>query len=343
MQANTIDLRSDTVTKPSKEMREAMMHAEVGDDVFGEDPSINALQDYAAHLFGMEAALFCSSGTQTNQIGIKLHTQPGSEVICDARSHVYLYEGGGIAFNSGASVKLIQSERGMFTANDVLNSINEDNVHFPNTQLVCIENTVNKGGGACWDWEEILKIKAVCQQYNLPFHLDGARLFNALVAKNQNPRDYGNVFDTISICLSKGLGAPVGSLLLGSAKHIYQAKRIRKVMGGGMRQAGFLAAAGLFALQNNIDKLATDHAHAKYIESILKEQSWVEYIYPVETNLIIFKTTDDFPSEKLTAKLLKYNIKFSSMGKNLVRFVFHLNLTQSDVYTLEDCLQNIDK
>lgn len=338
-----IDLRSDTVTTPTAEMLEAMMQAEVGDDVFGEDPSINALQDYAANLFGMEAALFCSSGTQTNQIAIKLHTQPGSEVICDARSHVYLYEGGGIAFNSGASVKLIQSERGLFTAKDVIENINEENVHFPNTSLVCIENTVNKGGGACWVWEEILKIKEVCKQHNLPFHLDGARLFNALVAKNQNAEDYGKVFDTISICLSKGLGAPVGSLLLGSAQHIQQAKRIRKVLGGGMRQAGFLAAAGLFALQNNIDRLNQDHQHARFIADSIKEKSWVDFILPVETNIIIFKTTDDFPSEKLAAKLHEKNIKISNMGKNLVRFVFHLNQNQTDINYLSEILQSIEK
>jgi threonine aldolase len=338
-----LDLRSDTVTKPTKEMLQVMMDAEVGDDVFGEDPSINALQNYASTLFGMEDALFCSSGTQTNQIAIKLHTQPGSEVICDARSHIYLYEGGGIAFNSGASVKLIGSERGLYTAKDVVEAINKDDVHFPNSSLVCIENTMNKGGGACWDWEELIKIKSVCVQNNIPFHLDGARIFNALVAKNQDAKQYGAMFDSISICLSKGLGAPVGSLLLGSSKMIKQAKRIRKVMGGGMRQAGFLAAAGLYALQNNVKRLEEDHQRASFIAEILKQQNWVEYMYPVETNIIIFKIKDDFTSEKLQAHLHQNGIKISGMGKNLVRFVFHLNQSESDIQHLAKTIQSIDK
>jgi threonine aldolase len=338
-----LDLRSDTVTKPTKEMLQVMMNAEVGDDVFGEDPSINALQNYASTLFGMEDALFCSSGTQTNQIAIKLHTQPGSEVICDARSHIYLYEGGGIAFNSGASVKLIGSERGLYTAKDVVEAINKDDVHFPNSSLVCIENTMNKGGGACWDWEELIKIKSVCVQNNIPFHLDGARIFNAMVAKNQDAKQYGAMFDSISICLSKGLGAPVGSLLLGSSKMIKQAKRIRKVMGGGMRQAGFLAAAGLYALQNNVKRLEEDHQRASFIAEILKQQNWVEYMYPVETNIIIFKIKDDFTSEKLQAHLHQNGIKISGMGKNLVRFVFHLNQSESDIQHLAKTIQSIDK
>jgi threonine aldolase len=291
----------------------------------------------------MEDALFCSSGTQTNQIAIKLHTQPGSEVICDARSHIYLYEGGGIAFNSGASVKLIGSERGLYTAKDVVEAINKDDVHFPNSSLVCIENTMNKGGGACWDWEELIKIKSVCVQNNIPFHLDGARIFNAMVAKNQDAKQYGAMFDSISICLSKGLGAPVGSLLLGSSKMIKQAKRIRKVMGGGMRQAGFLAAAGLYALQNNVKRLEEDHQRASFIAEILKQQNWVEYMYPVETNIIIFKIKDDFTSEKLQAHLHQNGIKISGMGKNLVRFVFHLNQSESDIHHLAKTIQSIDK
>jgi threonine aldolase len=338
-----VDLRSDTVTRPSKEMIEAMMSAPTGDDVLNEDPTVNALQDYSAQLFGMEDALYCSSGTQTNQIAIKLHTQPGSEVICDARSHIYLYEGGGIAFHSGASVKLSGSERGLYTAKDVVEAINKDDVHFPNSSLVCIENTMNKGGGACWDWEELIKIKSVCVQNNIPFHLDGARIFNAMVAKNQDAKQYGAMFDSISICLSKGLGAPVGSLLLGSSKMIKQAKRIRKVMGGGMRQAGFLAAAGLYALQNNVKRLEEDHQRASFIAEILKQQNWVEYMYPVETNIIIFKIKDDFTSEKLQAHLHQNGIKISGMGKNLVRFVFHLNQSESDIQHLAKTIQSIDK
>lgn len=337
-----LDLRSDTVTLPTAAMKDAMMQAQVGDDVFGEDPSVNLLQDYAADLFGMEAALFCSSGTQTNQIAIKIHTQPGDEVICDALSHIYLYEGGGIAFNSGASVRLIQGNRGLFNAAQVVENINKEDVHFPVSKLVCIENTVNKGGGACWDWEELVKIKEICQNNQLGFHLDGARLFNALVAKNQNPQQYGQLFDTISICLSKGLGAPVGSLLLGSKKHIHKAKRLRKVMGGGMRQVGFLAAAGLFALQNNIDRLSQDHLHAKIVGEFLNQQNYIEYLLPVETNIVIFKLKDEFPAEQFLHSLQKQGIKAVTMGKNLVRFVFHLNQEKNQIDHLIYTLKNIN-
>jgi len=336
-----LDLRSDTVTLPTAAMKEAMMQAPVGDDVFGEDPSVNLLQEYAADLFGMEDALFCSSGTQTNQIAIKIHTQPGDEVICDTLSHIYLYEGGGIAFNSGASVRLIQGNRGIFNAAQVAENINKEDVHFPVSKLVCIENTVNKGGGACWDWEELLKIKEICQNNQLGFHLDGARLFNALVAKNQNPQQYGQLFDTISICLSKGLGAPVGSLLLGSKKHIHKAKRLRKVMGGGMRQVGFLAAAGLYALQNNIDRLSQDHVNAKIVGEFLNQQNYIEYLLPVKTNIVIFKLKDQFPSEQFLHSLQKQGIKAVSMGKNLVRFVFHLNQEKNQIDHLINTLKNI--
>lgn len=337
-----MDLRSDTVTKPTPEMLEKMMRAELGDDVFNEDPTVNALQAYAADFFGMQAALFCSSGTQTNQIAIKVHTQPGDEVICDALSHVYLYEGGGIAFNSGASVRLLQSERGMFTAQQVLENINDDNVHFPSTRLVCVENTVNKGGGACWDWNELEKIRNVCTERNLAFHLDGARLFNAVVAKGQDLKAYGSLFDTISICLSKGLGAPVGSLLLGTHEHIYKAKRIRKVMGGGMRQAGILAAAGLYALQHNIERLADDHRKAKQVEKVLNTLPWIESILPVETNILIFRIREQLPATMLIQQLEKQGIKAVSMGRNLVRFVFHLDQSDADVDRLCEVLSDLN-
>lgn len=336
----TIDLRSDTVTKPSRAMLEAMMQAELGDDVFGEDPTVNALQTYAAELFGMEAALFCSSGTQTNQIAINIHTRPGDEVICDALSHVYLYEGGGIAFNSGASTRLIKSERGMFSASDVEENINEDNVHFPASKLVCIENTVNKGGGACWDMNELEKISHLCRHHHLAFHLDGARLFNAMTANNQNPKDYGKLFDTISICLSKGLGAPVGSLLLGSEAHIYKARRVRKVLGGGMRQAGILAAAGLFALKNNINRLSDDHNKAGQVEKVLRELPWVESIMPVETNILIFKLKSADLAVKLISELNVHQIKAVSMGKATIRFVFHLDQSDEDINRLCGFLQS---
>jgi len=337
-----IDLRSDTVTRPSPAMLEAMMRAKVGDDVFAEDETVNALQQYAADMFGMEAALFCPSGTMTNQIAIKIHTQAGEEIICHDLSHVYLYEGGGIAFNSGCSVRLISGNNGRFTAKDVEENINNEDIHFPRTRLVCIENTVNKGGGACWDLEELKKIKQVCTDRNLALHLDGARLFNALVAKGQDPRLYGTIFNTISICLSKGLGAPVGSLLLGSKEHIYKAKRIRKVFGGGMRQAGFLAAAGLYALQNNIDRLEIDNNRAAIIAESLSKKGFVESILPVETNIVIFKIKDEFLVENFLSVLHQHQIKAVSMGKNKVRFVMHLDITQNDFDTLLHVIESMD-
>lgn len=339
-----IDLRSDTVTKPSPEMLQAMVEAQVGDDVFGEDPTVNALQNFAADMFGMEAALYCSSGTQTNQIAIKLHTKPGDEVICDKLSHIYLYEGGGIASNSGASVRLLDGNLGRFTAEQVLENVNDkNNIHFPISSLVSIENTVNKGGGACWEIDEMIKIKAVCQNNNMALHLDGARLFNALVAKNQSPKKYGQLFDTISICLSKGLGAPVGSLLLGNKEHITKATRIRKAMGGGMRQAGFIAAAGLYALQNNVERLKVDHERAKSLASVLQNSSFVESIYPVETNIVIFKVNSKIISTTQLIENLKENeINVVSMGNNLVRFVLHINITDPEFEFLLDKLNEIN-
>ncbi|RYD70570.1 MAG: aminotransferase class I/II-fold pyridoxal phosphate-dependent enzyme, partial [Sphingobacteriales bacterium] len=271
----TIDLRSDTFTKPSPAMLEAMLKAHVGDDVFGEDPTVNALESFTAQIFGMEAGLFCPSGTMTNQIAIKCHTQPGDEVICDKTSHVYIYEGGGIAFNSGSQVKALDGERGMINADQVKEAINPDDVHKARTSLVTLENTANRGGGSCYNLAEIQKIKEVCLQNNLRLHLDGARLFNALVARQETTRQYGELFDSISICLSKGLGAPIGSLLIGKSQFIKQARRVRKVFGGGMRQAGYLAAAGLYALENNIDRLEIDHAHAHQIAEILMGKDFV--------------------------------------------------------------------
>lgn len=337
-----IDLRSDTVTTPSPAMLDAMMHAQVGDDVFGEDPTVNELQQYAAELFGMEAALFCSSGTMTNQIAIKLHTQAGNEVICDKLAHVYLYEGGGIAFNSACSVKLLEGNLGRFTAEQVAENINDaHNIHFPISKLVCIENTVNKGGGACWDLNEIKKIKALCTAKGLALHLDGARLFNALVAKGETAKQYGELFDTISICLSKGLGAPVGSLLLGSKAHITQATRLRKVMGGGMRQAGFLAAAGLYALQNNITRLATDHQRALLIAKEIAQAGLSEYILPVETNIVIFKLAAHINIENFTQQLQANGIKAVTMGNRLFRFVLHLSIQESDFETLVEKIAHL--
>jgi len=325
-----IDFRSDTVTRPSPAMLDTMMQARVGDDVFGEDPSVNELESLAASMFGMEAALFCPSGTMTNQIAIKCHTQPGDEVICDADAHIYQYEGGGIAFNSGCSVKLLSGDRGRINAEQVRQAIQPDDVHRARTSLVCVENTSNRGGGSCYKWEALEKIKQVCAEHHLAFHIDGARLFNAMVAKGQSPQQYGALFDSISICLSKSLGCPVGSILLGSKSFIKQARRIRKVLGGGMRQAGFLAAAGIYALTNNIDRLQKDHEHARLIGAALENKPFVASILPIETNIIIFETKG-ITAKELVEKLKQHQILGYAIAPYRVRLVLHLDITEAMV------------
>jgi len=321
-----INLISDTVTKPSHEMLQHMFRAKVGDDVYKQDPTVNELEDTLAGLFGMEAALFFPSGTMANQTAIKLHTQPGDELICDKWAHVYNYEGGGAAFNSGASCRLIDGDRGMVTAAQVAEAINPpDFYHSPLTSLVCIENTTNKGGGACYDLQTLREIKAVCTQNNLKYHLDGARLWNALVAKKQHPKQFGELFDTISVCLSKGLGAPVGSVLLGSKADMNKALRIRKILGGGMRQAGYLAAAGLYALQNNVGRLEEDHRRAKQLGSFLQQLGWIDKVEPVETNILIFSIKPQYSEAALIEKLKQKSIYISSLGKGKLRIVTHLD------------------
>ena len=336
-----IDFRSDTMTKPTMEMHEAMMNAAVGDDVFGEDPTVNALEKKAADLFEMEASLFCPSGTMTNQIAIKCHTQPGDEVICDVTSHIYQYEGGGIAFNSSASVKLLHGERGRITADQVLGGINPDDVHKARTSLVSLENTSNRGGGSCYEWNEIKKIRQVCDDHQLIFHLDGARLFNALVATGQSTKDYGKAFDSISICLSKSLGCPVGSLLLGKKDFIKKARRVRKVFGGGMRQAGYLAAAGIYALDHHIDRLSKDHEHARQIADVLKKKNFVSDILPVETNIIIFAVNDPYTAKSFTEKLKEKDILVHPISSNQVRMVVHLDVTPQKVSQTIETLERL--
>ena len=321
----TIELRSDTFTKPNPAMLEAMFSAEVGDDVFEEDYTVKTLEEKTAKMFGYEAGLFCTSGTMTNQIAINVHVNQGDEVICDALSHVYLYEGGGIAANSSASVNLLQGNRGRLSAPQISEAIHEDNVHYPISRLVSLENTVNKGGGCYYQLAEIQKIKTICEEKNMALHLDGARLFNALVETQENPWEYGKVFDSISICLSKGLGIPVGSVLLGTSEFIKKARKVRKRWGGGWRQAGYLAAAGIYALENNIDRLKEDHARAREIGKIMEGISEVEDIYPVDTNIVIFKLDDKILVSDYVQKLNEKGIKASPFGKHLVRFVTHLD------------------
>lgn len=337
-----IDVRSDTVTKPTAAMLESMLQAEVGDDVFGEDETVNELQMRAADLFGQEAALFCPTGTMSNQIGIKVHTQSGDEVICDELAHIYLYEGGGIAANSGASVRLLKGHNGRFTAEQVRENINRrEDSHLPWTRVVAIENTVNKGGGCCWELREIERIRAVCQEHDIAMHLDGARLFNALVARDESPRDYGYLFDTISICLSKGLGAPAGSLLMGSRELIAKAHRHRKLLGGGMRQAGYLAAAGLFALEHNVKRLQEDHARARVLETELRSLAYVSTVLPVETNIVIFTLHEHLSTEVFLQKLQQQQVRALSIDRQTIRFVFHLNVSDAQLDALLEALRGI--
>ncbi len=336
-----IDYRSDTFTRPCKSMLEYMCSAPVGDDVFGEDPTINKLEAIMATSFGKEAAIFCPSGTMTNQIAIKCHTQPGDEVICDKLSHVYIYEGGGIAFNSGCSVKLIEGNHGRITAGQVLESINPHDIHKPNSSLVSLENTANRGGGGCYDFSEIKKIKEVCSEHGLALHLDGARLYNALVAKNESTQQYGQTFDSISICLSKGLGAPVGSVLVGSTQFIKKARRVRKVMGGGMRQAGYLAAACLYALEHNVERMVNDHLHAQQLYRALKQKDFVGNFLPVETNILIFEVIGRFTPALLVARLKEEDILAIAISKTQVRLVLHLDVTPQMVKKTLDIIATL--
>ena len=335
-----IDFRSDTVTLPTPAMLAYMQAAPVGDDVFGEDPSINALEAKTASLFGMEAGLFCPSGTMTNQLAIKTHTQAGDEVICEELSHIYQYEGGGIASNSGASVKLLRGNRGRITADQVLAAIHPEDVHKPISKLVSLENTCNRGGGACYDFSEIEAIQKVAKSNGLGLHLDGARIFNAIVHKKEDPTQYGKVFDSISICLSKGLGAPVGSVLLGATPFIKKARRWRKVFGGGMRQAGSLAAAGIYALDNHVERLKEDHTKALEIKTALLKKDFVKEIFEVETNIVIAHIEGKYNATQLAAALKEKNILVIAMTPTLIRFVVHLDNTNE---MLASTLETIEK
>ncbi|ARN77786.1 threonine aldolase [Nonlabens spongiae] len=321
-----IDLRSDTVTKPTPEMLHAMMNAEVGDDVYKEDPTVNELERRVAELFGTDEALFFPTGSMANQAAIKMHTQPGEQLICDKYAHVYNYEGGGVSFNSGVSCKLLDGDRGMITAAQVEEAINPpDFYHSPLTTLVCVENTTNKGGGACYEMSTFHEIKEVCEKHDLGYHLDGARLFNAIVAKNQDPKEYGTLFDTISICFSKGLGIPLGTVLTGKSELMKKAMRVRKVLGGGMRQVGFIAAAGIYALDHHIDRLAEDHKRAIELGNYLSQLSYVKKVEPVETNIVIFKVNDE---QAVMNYCDKNDLIISNMGQGKLRLVTHLDYTQ---------------
>jgi threonine aldolase len=334
-----IDLRSDTVTKPTPGMLQYMIHAQVGDDVFGDDPTVNALQEKISEMFGMEAALFCPSGTMANQIAIKAHTQPMDEVICDRMAHIYNYEGGGMAFNSGVSVRLLHNERGIIQPQQIEKNINPEDIHYPKSTLVCIENTCNKGGGSCYTENEITSISDLCKKHVLKLHMDGARFFNAMIESGVKPETVGGLCDSISICLSKGLGAPVGSLLIGNKSFIKKSSRIRKVFGGGMRQAGYLAAAGIYALDHHIDRLAEDHLHAKQLGEALENTTWVKEVLPVDTNIVVFKA-----KKKRLQSILdffeKHQILAVPFGVDAIRMVTHLDIKEEMIEKTINTINN---
>jgi threonine aldolase len=321
-----VDLRSDTVTKPTPAMHQTMMQAEVGDDVFGEDPSVINLEKKCAALLGMEAAVFCPSGTMTNQIGIKINTQPYDEVICYKGSHIYKYEGGGVAGNSLASVRLLEGDRGRITVKEIETNINNVNdVHLPISSVVSLENTVVREAGSYYTLNQIKTISEFARSRNLKMHLDGARLFNALVETGDNAIDYGKYFDSVSICLSKGLGAPVGSVLVCKKELEPKARRMRKAFGGGMRQAGFLAAAASYALDNHVTRLKEDHARARVLGKELSQQGWVKSVMPVDTNIVIFSVVDSTTPENILAQLNNEQVKAIKFGPQEIRLVTHLD------------------
>ena len=337
----SIDLRSDTVTRPTPEMLKFMFDAKVGDDVFKEDPSINELEAKAAAIFGKEAGIYCPSGTMTNQIAIKAHTQPGDELMCDVTAHIYNYEGGGIAFNSGVQSKLINGDRGRYTAEQLKEVLHADADWLPKTSLVSIENTSNRGGGSYFTLKNAKEISDVCKANKLAFHMDGARIFNALTETGEDPKDWGKICDSISVCFSKGLGAPVGSVLLGSKDFIAKARRVRKLLGGGMRQGGYLAAAAIYALDNNIKRLKEDHKKAKHIGGLLQGKSFIKSMLPVDTNIIIFTLKDDMPAEQFVNTLKKDDILVSLMGKQAIRMVTHLDFSDVMLETVEKAIKKL--
>ncbi len=333
MMKNFIDLRSDTVTRPTPAMRKAMIDAEVGDDVFGEDPTVNALQEKVANLLGKEAALFVPSGTMANQVSIKSHTQPGDEVIIEGSSHPYNFEGGAGAALSGIQFQCLKGVRGILDASQIEEAIRPADHHFPVTKLICLENTHNRGGGSIYPLEKMAEIYRLTKSKGLLLHLDGARLWNASVAMGIKPREYAQWADSVSVCLSKGLGAPIGSLVAGSKPFIDHVHRFRKMFGGGMRQAGIIAAAGIYALNHHLERLKEDHHNAKRLAVGLKEFKGVS-IDPkhVETNIVIFDVTDTgMTGAQVAEAMKKEGVLIHAFGKTQIRLVTHLDVSGEDI------------
>lgn len=336
-----VDLRSDTVTKPTKEMLEVMLSAPVGDDVFKEDPSINALEARMAKMFGHEAALYVPSGTMANQIAIKAQTQPMDEIIAHQLCHIYYYETAGYAFNSGVSIRLVSGNSGIMSSEDVIANIQADYDWLPKTSLVTLENTCNKGGGNCYELSTMQSISKTAKQHNLKLHLDGARLFNAFVYKGYTAAEVGPLFSSLAICFSKGLGAPVGSILISDAETIKKARRIRKVFGGGMRQAGILAAACDYALDNHISKLKMDHQRANQFGQMLESLNWVAKVYPIETNIVLFDLAEGIDLQDKLNQLEAVGIKLVQFGPNTIRAVFHLDISDTHLNYVDEKLKRI--
>ena len=326
-----IDLRSDTITQPTAGMREAIATAEVGDDVLGDDPTVKQLERFVAGLLGKEAAVFMPSGTMTNQIAIRTHTEPGDEVILESQAHIYYYEGGGPAALSGVMCRLVKGQRGIFTAADLAQVLRPRDVHFPRTKLVCLENTHNRGGGSIYPLSEIKAIAEVCQQNNLKLHLDGARLWNACIAQNMSEADYVSPFDSVSVCFSKGLGAPVGSALAGSNEFIERARRFRKMFGGGMRQAGMMAAGAIYAIKHHRPQLKEDHLNAQTLAQGLKSIRGI-LIDPktVQTNIVVFQTMA-LPAQVLVERLRLKGVYVLAVGPNTIRAVTNLMVTDQQI------------
>jgi threonine aldolase len=335
-----IDLISDTVTKPTPSMLKAMWEAQVGDDVFGEDPTIRQLEEKCADIFGHEAGLFCPSGTMTNQIALKVHTRPLDEVICDEMSHIFQYEVGGYAFHSGIGVNLLRSKNGIIDPDQLAAAVKAPFDWLPRSSLTVIENTCNKGGGSIYPRATIQAISSVCKAKNMALHADGARIFNALAESDYSAREFGAWIDSLSICLSKGLGAPVGSVLTGTTAFVREARRVRKAMGGGMRQAGYLAAAGIYALDHNRARLRDDHQHAAYLAEVLLEMDYVDTILPVETNILIFELKQSISTAQFLAYLTENGVRASAFGPQAIRFVLHLDVDQSMVHRVAELLRN---
>ncbi|ROL58069.1 aminotransferase class I/II-fold pyridoxal phosphate-dependent enzyme [Bacteroidetes/Chlorobi group bacterium ChocPot_Mid] len=337
-----IDIRSDTVTVPTPEMRKVIANAKVGDDVFGEDPSVNELEEYVADLLGKEASLFVASGVMANQISLHILTKPADEVLVEGESHIFHYEAGAPALLSGIQLKRISTEKGIINESDIEKCIHPDNEHYPNVSLVCIENTHNRHGGTIIPIENIKKLAKVVKKNNLKFHCDGARLWEASAASGINLKDFAKPFDTVSVCLSKGLGAPIGSLVASTKENIKSARRFRKVMGGGMRQAGIIASAGLYAIKNHFPLLAETHKTAKLFAQKLNESEYINIdLSRVQTNIVIFKHSEKINSNFFENECSKNGVKLIQFGENTFRAVFHFQISKQKATKAADIIKSV--